>query len=123
MNVKHGNAKSDRDTRGWLIGVFRDNELHNEDVEIKWGIHIPGDERSYDQRTAQKTATTLAILVSGDMSIMTQDASGKPIEALLQTQGDYVVWGPSIMHWYTVRKDTVVVIVRWPSVPNDTIYP
>lgn len=33
----------------------------------------------------------------------------------LTEQGDYVLWGPGIDHWWEALSDSVVITVRWPS--------
>ncbi len=35
----------------------------------------------------------------------------------LARQGDYAVWGPGIDHSWEALADSVVITVRWPSVP------
>jgi hypothetical protein len=36
----------------------------------------------------------------------------------LESEGDYAMWGPRIDHLRHAEKDTVVITVRWPSVPE-----
>jgi quercetin dioxygenase-like cupin family protein len=35
----------------------------------------------------------------------------------MDRQGDYIVWGPGIDHSRQAEQASVVVTVRWPSVP------
>jgi hypothetical protein len=35
----------------------------------------------------------------------------------LEKEGDYVVWGPGIDHCWQAEKDSIVITVRWPSIP------
>lgn len=37
---------------------------------------------------------------------------------LLEEQGDYVVWGQGVDHSWTAEDDSVVLTLRWPSVPG-----
>ncbi|MEZ0071452.1 signal peptidase I [Planotetraspora sp. GP83] len=110
-----GNATDDADQhRGWLLGHFIDPSRgavrRTEALEIKWGIHPKGQQRpewvSDDQRTA------LLLLVQGCFRL---DLSVGSIT--LERQGDYVVWGPGIDHSWQAEEDSVVITVRWPSVP------
>ncbi|MBB5495431.1 hypothetical protein [Nocardiopsis metallicus] len=48
-SVYVGNAGRDAALdRGWLLGHFKDSgdPRHSGDVEIKWGVHEAGEERS-----------------------------------------------------------------------------
>ncbi|WP_042430260.1 signal peptidase I [Streptacidiphilus anmyonensis] len=110
-----GNANEDADQhRGWLLGHFIDpvNGLarQTQALEVKWGIHPAGQKRpewvADDQRTA------LLLLVSGRFRLDLSLGS-----VTLEKQGDYVVWGPGIDHSWQAEEDSVVVTVRWPSIP------
>ncbi|MET9017469.1 signal peptidase I, partial [Streptomyces olivaceoviridis] len=37
---------------------------------------------------------------------------------LLEEQGDYVVWGRGVDHSWFAEEESVVLTVRWPSVPG-----
>lgn len=37
---------------------------------------------------------------------------------LLAEQGDYVVWGKGVDHSWYAEEGSVVLTVRWPSVPG-----
>jgi quercetin dioxygenase-like cupin family protein len=107
-----GNAAEDgRETRGWLVGHFIDpaeGVRSTKDVEVKWGIHPAGDERT--EWTADDQRTTLVLLVQGNFRIdLTEDS------IILDRQGDYALWGPGIDHSWEALSDSVIVTVRWPS--------
>jgi len=36
----------------------------------------------------------------------------------LEKEGDYAVWGPGIDHSWQAEEDSVVITVRWPSIPS-----
>jgi quercetin dioxygenase-like cupin family protein len=107
-----GNANNDTtDTRGWLLGHFIDptqGVRHTTDVEVKWGIHPPGDKRP--EWTADDQRTTLVILIEGNFVVRLTEGT-----ATLNRQGDYVMWGPGIDHSWEAFADSVVLTVRWPS--------
>jgi hypothetical protein len=85
----NGNAEEDgRKYRGWILGHFIDpgeGVRSSKDVEVKWGIHPPGDKRH--EWTADDKRTTLVFLVSGKFRIDLTEGS-----ATLERQGDNLVW-------------------------------
>ncbi|MFC0866332.1 signal peptidase I [Sphaerimonospora cavernae] len=99
--------------RGWLLGHFKsaDGPRHSEDVEIKWGVHPRGDERA-EWVTGEKR-TALLVLISGRFRV---ELPGRSV--LLAEQGDYVVWGPGVDHSWYAEEESVVLTVRWPSIPG-----
>ena len=99
--------------RGWLLGHFKPegDARHSEDVEIKWGIHPKGDERAEWVMGEKRTA--LLILISGRFRV---ELPGRSV--LLAEQGDYVVWGHGVDHSWYAEEESVVLTVRWPSIPG-----
>ncbi|MDX6740015.1 signal peptidase I [Actinocorallia sp. A-T 12471] len=109
-----GNANVDAlAERGWLLGHFMPDgdARHSTDVEIKWGVHPPGDERAEWVRGERRTA--LLVLISGRFRV---EVPGRSV--LLEKQGDYVVWGHGVDHSWIAEEESVVLTVRWPSVPG-----
>lgn len=114
QSVYTGNATVDgAGDRGWLLGHFRPpgDARHTEDVEIKWCVHPVGDERAAWVTGERRTA--LLVLISGRFRVELPDRS-----VLLAEQGDYVVWGPGVDHSWRAEQESVVMTVRWPSVPG-----
>jgi hypothetical protein len=109
-----GNAAIDgKEHRGWLVGHFLDDAAGvrvSDTVEIKWGIHPAGDER--DAWHTDEQRTTVILLVQGQFRI--ELSSGT---FLLKEQGDYAMWGPGIEHSWRAEEDSIVITVRWPSLP------
>ncbi|AXE27325.1 signal peptidase I [Streptomyces globosus] len=99
--------------RGWLLGHFKDpgDPRHSADVEIKWGVHPKGDARA--QWTAGEERTALLVLISGRFRMEFPDR-----DVVLAEQGDYVVWGRGVDHSWYAEEESVVLTVRWPSVPG-----
>ncbi|MGW8380824.1 signal peptidase I [Streptomyces sp. ODS28] len=97
--------------RGWLLGHFKDvdDPRHSEDVEIKWGVHPPGDRRA--QWATGEVRTALLVLISGRFRM---EFPGRDV--VLSEQGDYVVWGKGVDHSWEAEEESVVLTVRWPSV-------
>src|SRR5689334_18181173 len=110
-----GNASADGagGTRGWFVGHFimpPASPRHTETVEVKWGVHPSGDVRP--TVSTGLAATTLSILVSGAFLLSFPDR-----EIRLSRPGDYVLFPPGVTHAWVAEDDSVVVTVRWPSLP------
>src|SRR4051812_26114227 len=110
-----GNAvEAGRDTRGWLMGHFIDaahGTRSTDALEVKWGVHPAGDKRA--QWTEDEQRTTLVILISGRFTVELEGES-----VALAQQGDYLTWGPGIEHSWRAEDASVVLTVRWPSLPS-----
>lgn len=109
-----GNAGTDAALdRGWLLGHFKDasDPRHSEEVEIKWGVHPQGEARA--QWVTGEERTALLVLISGRFRVELPERS-----VLLAEQGDYVVWGRGVDHSWQAEEESVVLTVRWPSVPG-----
>lgn len=99
--------------QGWLLGHFMPPGIrHTGAVEVKWGVHPAGDRRA--AWAVAETRTALLVLIRGAFDVELRD---RTVE--LRETGDYVVWGPGRDHsWRAWQDDTVVLTVRWPSVPG-----
>ena len=111
-----GNAIADqvRDS-GWFVGQFVPAALglrHQDDVEVKWGIHPDGEQRP--QPWACGHATTISVLIRGSLRVMFH-RTAVPEIVMLEKEGDYVVYAPGTMHSWEAIGDTVVLSVRFPS--------
>jgi hypothetical protein len=104
--------------RGWLLGHFKeaDDPRHSEAVEIKWGVHPRGDQRA--QWVVGEQRTALLVLISGRFRLDFPSGS-----VVLEEQGDYVVWGRGVDHSWFAEEESVVLTVRWPSVPGYAVQP
>ena len=112
-----GNAELDqvRDS-GWFIGQFVPAELglrHQTDVELKWGIHADGEKRS--QPWAHGSGTTISVLIQGTISVIFY-VGETPQTVTLRKPGDYVVFGPNVVHSWEAVGHTIVLSVRFPSI-------
>ena len=118
-SVVVGNAGDDGagETRGWFVGHFLPPSMtlrRTGAVEVKWGVHSAGESRpSMAMGTA---ATTLSMLVSGAFRVTFQGR-----EVRLSRPGDYVLFSPGIPHGWTADRDSIVITVRWPSKPGDSV--
>lgn len=108
-----GNAGADAAAdRGWLLGHFKpaDDIRHSDEVEIKWGVHPPGDRRA--QWVTGERRTAMLMLISGRFRV---ELPGRDV--LLAKQGDYVVFH-GIGHSWEAEEESVLLTVRWPSIPG-----
>lgn len=116
-----GNAEADQVRgSGWFVGQFVPAELglrHQTEVELKWGIHPDGDKRS--EPWANQNGTTISVLVQGALKV-TFHIDGAQQEVTLQRKGDYVAFGPDVVHSWEAVGDTIVLSVRFPSVEVGT---
>lgn len=111
--IQTGNAAVDSD-KGWFVGGSLPESLgirHTYDVELKWSTHAAGEERT-DWVTSE-VRTTVAILISGTYEVMFRNES-----AVLTNQGDFVMWGKGSDHKGKAIEDSVILTVRWPSIPK-----
>ncbi len=109
-----GNADDDGPAhRGWLVGHFAgrpDAPTRTEAVEVKWGVHPAGERRVVAAVNA--TATSLSLLVRGRFRLGFPDR-----DIVLEREGDYALWPPGVAHDWLAEEDSVVVTIRWPSLP------
>jgi hypothetical protein len=112
-----GNASADQVRgSGWFIGQFVPPELglrRQTEVEIKWGVHPDGDKRP--SPWANRNGTTISVLVEGVLHV-TFHVDGTQKQVTLKTKGDYVIFGPEVVHSWEATGDTIVLSVRFPSV-------
>ena len=116
--VYFGNAEVDqvRDT-GWFIGRFIPAALgprHQTDLELKWGVHHDGERRSRGPE-AVTDATTISILIRGCLRVTFQ-IEGSQSQQVMTKEGDYIIFGPGVVHSWEATGDTLVVSVRFPSI-------
>ncbi|TDB79994.1 MULTISPECIES: signal peptidase I [unclassified Micromonospora] len=118
-DVYVGNAAVDGAAEGgWLLGHFRpaDDPRHSTEVEVKWGVHPPGQARS--QWATGERRTALLVLVRGRFRVEFRDRT-----VVLAEPGDYVLWGRGVDHTWYAERESVLLTVRWPSVPGYRVQP
>ncbi|MBV8889114.1 MAG: signal peptidase I [Alphaproteobacteria bacterium] len=115
-----GNAAADQiGGSGWFVGQFVPSELglrHQADVEVKWGMHRDGDKRS--RPWANGNGTTIAVLIRGTLRVSLY-AAHTPDTITLAREGDYIIYGPEVVHSWEAVGDTLVLSIRFPSVEVD----
>lgn len=110
--IQSGNAlEKGRERRGWFVGQFMTGSHHSDDVEIKWAFHAAGEARN--EWSPGDAGHSISILIRGKFVLMFDDG-----ERVLESEGDYVLWGPGERHTWRTEEDTVICTVRWPSIPR-----
>ncbi|HVT83438.1 MAG TPA: signal peptidase I [Phycisphaerae bacterium] len=102
--------------RGWFVGHFVRGLGQTSDVEIKWGVHPKGQQNGSFATNAR--AHSLSVLVSGRFRIIFE-SGGEREEVMLEKAGDFALWKPGVPHDWVAEEDSVVLTVRWPSIPRD----
>ena len=117
-SVYHGNASADNvDDSGWFVGQFVSKAIahrHQTALELKWGVHARGDTRP-GGAAANGVATTVSILVRGVLRTRF-DVDGEPQIVTLSREGDYIVFGPNVTHFWEAMEESIVLSVRFPSI-------
>ncbi|MFI0796784.1 signal peptidase I [Micromonospora rubida] len=115
-----GNAGADGPAEGgWLLGHFMPpgDPRHSTDVEVKWGVHQPGEARSR-WATGERRTALLVLVRGGRFRVELPDRT-----VLLAEPGDYVVWGRGVDHSWYAERESVLLTVRWPSLPGYRVEP
>jgi len=102
-----------KDTRGWFLGHFMlgdGNPLRTSDLELKWYTHAKGETRN--EWAPGNPVRTLNILMRGHFVLLFPDR-----EVALEKEGDFVLFGPGVAHSYRSVQESLVLTVRWPSLP------
>ena len=117
--ARKGNALTDGASwKGWFIGRFISDDAYRQthDVEVKWGIHAPG--QSNDNFAADRLARSMSVLIRGRFRL-TFRRDNQTEDIILENEGDYAVWLPGLEHTWVAEgeAETVILTVRWPSYP------
>ncbi len=115
--VVSGNAADDQEHAGWFVGHFMPpaaGPRASGAVEVKWAVYEGHEAR--DGWGANREATTLAVLVRGRFRLSFPDR-----EVLLAREGDFALWEPGVPHFWRPEGPTIVLTVRWPSLPGDSV--
>lgn len=115
--LTHGNAAAaGAKTRQWFVGRFVRGLRRSEDLEVKWGVHPRG--QTNGKFAANQRARTLSILIEGKFRLtFRKGLSTRKI--VLRKAGDFVQWDGGIGHDWCAMEDSIVLTVRWPSLPDD----
>jgi hypothetical protein len=107
----------DISNKGWIIGHFADFPRQSHSIEVKWARHPEGEVKDW---SFCASATTLSILISGRFSIELSSENWER-SVTLDHEGRYIIFGPNISHRWRAISDSLVITVRWPSIPGDCL--
>lgn len=119
--IIQGNAFDDstKDRGSWFIGNFilpEDSLQRTGAVEVKWGVHAAGEEKP--SSGTNMLSTTLTLLISGRFLLTFPDTG---LQVTLERTGDYLIYAPAVKHTWKSIEPSVVLTVRWPSIPGDQV--
>ena len=89
------------------------NPLQTSELELKWYTHAKGETRS--EWAPGNPVKTLNILVRGHFVLL---FPGR--EIVLEKEGDFALFGPGVPHSFRSEQESLVLTVRWPSLPPNT---
>lgn len=108
-------AREPNGERGWIMGAFmpESSPFFTRDFEVGLVRLQRGDAKPVAAANAK--ATTLTILIHGVHRLIFPGRE----TVVLSREGDYVLYGPGVMHRWEAVEDSLVLTVRWPSIPTD----
>jgi len=107
-----------KNQRSWILGHFADPPFNTEHFEIKLAEHKKGEKK--EKIAKNNKASTLTFLISGRFLITFYNKEKKIIrEELLKERGDYVFYQPGVFHDWEAKENSVMLVVRWPSIKDD----
>ncbi len=93
------------------MGHFAKGPLRSSELELKWFTHPKGDSRP--EWSPPSAVRTLNVLIRGRFVLVFPDR-----EVALEKEGDFVLFGPDLAHSFRSPEESLVLTVRWPSVPT-----
>ena len=117
-NTIFSNAIIDgKENFGWFIGHFikpENSPRSTNAIEVKWASYVAGDKRTNWSQNV--TATTISVLFRGRFHVIFSDK-----EYIMTKEGDYVLTPPGVTHSWYAEQDTIILTIRWPSSPGDSV--
>tara|TARA_R110002020_G_scaffold46539_25_gene132443 strand:- start:714 stop:1034 length:321 start_codon:yes stop_codon:yes gene_type:complete len=93
-------------TNGWMVGDFEPSIYKNPHVEVAHHFHEKG---LVGEKHTHKIGTELTYILRGALI-----ASGKELKT-----GDIFIYEPYDIASVEFLEDTDLVVIKWPSVPDD----
>lgn len=117
-SIIEGNVTKIDENNGWFMGHFtpKNSEFGTEDFEIKWANCLKGWTKGTMEAT--KCSKTLCILIKG---IFRFGFPNQKKEIVLREEGDFVFFEPLTYYNSEALKDSVLLVIRWPSIADDKI--
>ena len=117
--IRTGNLhKNSKEKRGWVIGHFMEEEtgLKTQNFEVKLAEHKKGESEERLDASVRDKTKTLVFLIRGKYVFSFSDPNR---EVVLSKEGDYVFYGASAKYIRRAEEDSLVVVLRWPSIPSN----
>ncbi len=117
QKILKGNLRHIQSKKGWFMGYFVKSPppFKTSDFEVKWGKHRKGEKCKNFK--ANKKAVSVVILIYGKLEM-----EFKPNQRMiLEHEGDYVWWDRRVFHRWRVVENSLIITIRWPSLPDDQI--
>mmetsp|Transcript_2522 Transcript_2522/g.4351 ORF Transcript_2522/g.4351 Transcript_2522/m.4351 type:complete len:187 (-) Transcript_2522:1376-1936(-) len=118
--VYYGNAHLDGMTHGnWFMGHFLAGDevsplRTSKEIELKFSDNPSG--KVNGNVAVNQYGHSMGFLISG------RHRYEFPSESVtLEKLGDYVIWGPGVEHTWVAESHSVVLSIRWPSIPGDQV--
>ncbi|KAA8499369.1 hypothetical protein FVE85_6954 [Porphyridium purpureum] len=120
--VETGNADVEaRENGKWFVGHFlaASTMRRARELELKWARNRAGTANG--EVAVNTKGFSMGVLLYGAQAYEFGNHIGdkRSTKVTLAKQGDFVVWGPNMPHTWTTLKDSLVLTVRWPSIPGD----
>jgi hypothetical protein len=89
---------------------------HHDKVCIKYGLHHTGQESKEPYAVPKRIYTNISILISGGPFLhrFRSKIDGRDFEPnILINVGDYVIYGPDVVHMWKALKEAAVITVQF----------
>lgn len=84
-----------------------------QNLAVKWFEHSPDDPTSWGRCKSLSRGCTLSLLVgTGCFELFFRHGDAE-LTVVLESPGDFVVWGPGVHHGWRVLKHSTVMTLRW----------
>ena len=83
------------------------------DVAVKWFLHSPKEPAEWGHRKPTSSGRTMAILVGEGEFEITFSKDGRRTIVVLNTTGDFAVWGSGIEHSWKALSESPILSIRW----------
>tara|TARA_Y100000996_G_scaffold414187_2_gene404364 strand:- start:599 stop:919 length:321 start_codon:yes stop_codon:yes gene_type:complete len=93
-------------TGGWIVGNFEPSLFKNPHVEVAHHMHKKG---YVGQKHTHKIGIELSYIIRGELIASEQHL----------ITGDIFIYYPNEISEVEFLQDTDLLVVKWPSVPND----
>ncbi len=84
-----------------------------ENLALKWFVHNPADPPGWGQAKPLSHGYTLSLLAEEGGFELCLRCLDQEMHVLLESPGDYVIWGPGIGHSWRAIKRSAVMTLRW----------